>query len=219
MTNPKTPGDLFFERYCDLNGYLHDHDVEWRERFGVDTDKNPDYLIDRVADEAIVEVKNFETTRVTKRLLAEPGRAVWWTPAESFGTIQSAVRYAAEQQLAPFATVGIPLVVALTNPCQADVSLDPEDVVSALLGPTQLREMSPGGRIQSEYTGGGAVLTTDANGKWINRVPHLSAVVTAYGLPDFPHVDVYDYRVPRGSPALRCPAPCSTPTTTLGADS
>lgn len=193
MTNRKTPGDLFFERYCDLNGYLAEAGIDWRGRFGVDTDKDPDYLTDRAGDQAIVEVKHFETTHVTDRLLAEPGRAIWWTAAESFGTLQSAVRYGAEKQLAPFASAGIPLVVALTNPLQADVSFDPEDVVSALLGPTQLRvDMTPGGRMQSEYTGGGAVLTSDANGKWINRVPHLSAVVTLYGLSDFPRVNVYD---------------------------
>jgi len=193
VADPKTPGDEYFEHYCALNGYLAERDATWRERFGVDTAKNPDYLIDRAGDRAIVEVKQFETTRVTDRLLAEPGRAVWWTEAESFGTIQGAVRYAAEQQLAPFAAVGVPLVAALTNPLHADVSFDAEDVVAALLGPVRLVvDMEPGGEMQSVFTGGGAVLTVDPGGRWINRVPHLSAVITLHGLGDFPHIDVYD---------------------------
>ena len=193
MADPKTPGDEFFEDYCSLNGYLAEHDVDWRGRFGVDTGKNPDYLIDRAGDQAIVEVKHFETTRVTDRLLAEPRRAVWWTAAESFGTLQSAVRYAGERQLAPFAAVGIPLVATLTNPLHADVSFDADDIVSALLGPVKLVvNMEPGGQMQSVFTSGGAVLGSDSDGKWLNRVPHLSAVITLDGLSGFPHSDVYD---------------------------
>jgi hypothetical protein len=115
VADPKTPGEEFFENYCALNGYIAEHDVNWRERFGVDTEKNPDYLIDRGGDLAIVEVKHFETTRVPERLLADPRRAVWWTEAESFGTLQSAVRYAAEEQLAPFRAVGIPVLSSSTQ--------------------------------------------------------------------------------------------------------
>jgi len=193
VADPKTPGDEFFEAYCSLNGYLAERDVDWRTRFGVETAKNPDYLVDRVGDRAIIEVKHFETTRVTDRLRAEPGRAVWWTEAESFGTLQSAVRYAAEQQLAPFASVSIPLVAALTNPLHADVSFDADDVVSALLGRVRLLvDPAPGGEMQSVFTGGGAVLISESNGTWLNRVPHLSAVITLYGHQDFPRIDVYD---------------------------
>lgn len=200
MADPKTPGDEFFENYCALNGYLTEYDPDWRERFGVDTAKNPDYLIDRVSDQAIVEVKQFATTRVSDRLLAEPRQAVWWTAAESFGTIQSAIRSAAEEQLAPFGALGIPLVAALTNPLHADVSFDADDVVSALLGPVRLVvDLEPAGEMQSVFTGGGAVLTSDADGRWLNRVPHLSAVVTLYGSRDFPRLDVYDLS---GSPGF-----------------
>ena len=108
---------------------------------------------------------------------------MWWTEAESFGTLQSAVRYAAEQQLAPFAAVGLPLVASLSNPLHADVSFDAEDVVAALLGPVKLVvDVEPGGRMQSVFAGGGGVLTSDPDGNWINRLPHLAAVVTLCGL-------------------------------------
>jgi hypothetical protein len=42
-------------------------------------------------------------------------------------------------------------------------------------------------------------LTSDPDGRWLNRVPHLSAVITLYGPHDFPHVDVYDLS---GSPGF-----------------
>jgi hypothetical protein len=38
----------------------------------------------------------------------------------------------------------------------------------------------------------GAVLHQAADGAPVNRLPHLSAVVTMYGLETFPHVNVYD---------------------------
>ena len=136
MANPKTPGDLFFESYCDLNGYLHWHEPD-SGRLGAAAPTRPDYLIERGGDRALAEVKHFTTTRVTDRLRETPGRAVWWTKAEAVGTIQSAIRDAAERQLAPFAGVGIPLVAVLTNPREADVSFDREDVISAVLGPVE----------------------------------------------------------------------------------
>lgn len=60
-------------------------------------------------------------------------------------------------------------------------------------------DVEPGGQMQSVFTGGGAVLISDATGRWINRVPHLSAVVTLYGPCDLPRVDVYDLS---GSPGF-----------------
>jgi hypothetical protein len=165
VPNPKTPGDLFFENYCDLNGYLHWHEPD-SSRLGIDAPTTPDYLIDRGGNRAIVEVKHFETTHVTDRLWETPGRAVWWTKAEAVGTIQSAVRYAAERQLAPLAGVGIPLVAVLTNPLGADISFDREDV-SALFGPVKYPvDPEVGQLMQPVFTGGGAVLTRYANGTW-----------------------------------------------------
>lgn len=47
VADPKTPGDELFENYCVLNGYLAEYNPNWRERVGLDTAKNPDYLNDR----------------------------------------------------------------------------------------------------------------------------------------------------------------------------
>jgi hypothetical protein len=55
-----------------------------------------------------------------------------------------------------------------------------------------LVDAAPGGDMQSVFTGGGAVLISDSNGRWLNRVPHLAAVITLYGHQHLPRVDVYD---------------------------
>jgi hypothetical protein len=102
MADPKTPGDLFFENYCLLNGYDFEHDVPWRERFGVNTEKDPDYLVDRVGDRAIVEVKHFTTTRLTERLLNSPRLTAWFGSRDLYGNLENAIRDAGAQ-LAPFA--------------------------------------------------------------------------------------------------------------------
>jgi hypothetical protein len=193
MANPPTAGDLFFENYCGANGYIAQRDVDWRELFGIDTDKDPDYLIERGGDQAIVEVKHFETTRTTQRLLETPGQAVWSGGRDLYGPLQSAIRKAGGQ-LAPFAAVGVPLVIVATNPLRADVDFDPDDVVSALLGQVKLSiDIEEPHRTQPTFSGeDGAVLHRTAEGDVVNRLPHVSAVVALYGMEGFERVDVYD---------------------------
>ena len=192
MANPKTPGDLFFENYCALNGYDPERGVNWCKRFGVNTDKDPDYMTARVGDRAIVEVKTFETRRIRDELIATAGRAMYGG-RELYKKLQSSIRAAAEEQLAPFASVGLPLVVVVSDPRPSDVSLDPDDVVSALFGQVGLVvDREPGGRMRAVFSEDGAVLTHDPDGSLINRLPHLSAAVALYGHEDFPRVDVYD---------------------------
>jgi hypothetical protein len=71
MANPKTPGDLFFEKYCDLNGYF------WTYQPALGSPGPLDYLIDRAGDRAVVEVKHFTTTRQRQKLMAAPGQAMY----------------------------------------------------------------------------------------------------------------------------------------------
>jgi len=99
----------------------------------------------------------------------------------------------AGDQLVPFASVGLPLVVVVTNPMHSDVSFDPDDVVSALFGQVGLMvDPDPGGRIRAVFSEDGTVLTHDTDGGLINRLPHLSALVALYGLEGFARVNVYD---------------------------
>jgi hypothetical protein len=193
VPNRRTPGDLFFEDFCATNGYVATYEPDWRALYGVLTAKAPDFLLERGGDRAIVEVKHFTASSQTERLLAAPGRALSFGGIELYGTLRSSIRAAAEEQLAPFADVGVPLAVVVTNPLRSDVSFDPDDVVSALLGEVRLRvTLEPGGPVQPVFTEEGAVLSRTADGRLKNRIPHLSAVVAVYGLERFPRVDVYD---------------------------
>ena len=192
VADPKTPGDLFFESYCALNGYDAQHVVRWRARFGVDTPKNRDYLVDRVGDRAIVEVKHFTTTRLTERVMSSPRQTASFGGRDLYGNLQKAIRDASGQ-LAPFASVGVALVVLMTNPTGSDINFHCDDVVSALFGEVKLRvDAEPGGRVEAVFSENGEVLAREPDGRLTNRHPHLSAVVALYGLPGFPRVDVYD---------------------------
>jgi hypothetical protein len=105
VANPKTPGDLFFENYCLLNGYDAEHGVPWRGRFGVDTNKDPDYLVDRVGDRAVVEVKHFTTTRLTERLLNAPRQTASFGGRDLYGNLEkeSATRAHSSRHSPPLA--------------------------------------------------------------------------------------------------------------------
>jgi hypothetical protein len=191
MANPKTPGDLFFENYCDLNGYLYWYDPVNDPQVAIEGKKEPDYLVARGGDRALMEVKHFTTTRQLEKLIAVPGKAMYMK--STAGKLRSAVCEGAEQ-LAPYTGLCVPLVVVLTNPRVTDVDLDPDDVITALLGKTaEVFDLERPGRHHSTYSGeGAAVLDRDERGATLNRLPHLSAVVAMYGMPLFPRADVYD---------------------------
>jgi hypothetical protein len=192
MANPKTPGDLFFEKYCELNGYL-----SWYEPgsdlLGRDIPTEPDYLIERGGDRAVVEVKHFTTRRETERLIASPTHTAMFGGRELYGTLQAAIR-AAGEQLAPLATLSTPLVVVVANPLNADVSFYRDDVVSALFGEVKLR-VTLHAPVDPTPTFSGqdaAVLHRQPDGHVVNRLPHVSAVVAVAGVEPFWHADVYD---------------------------
>jgi hypothetical protein len=197
VANPKTPGDEFFENYCGLNGYLVERDVDWRARFGVETDKDPDYLIDRAGDRAIVEVKHFTVTRFTERLLASPTRTASFGGRDLWRNLYDAIT-SAGAQLAPFADLGLPLVALMTNPTHSDVNFHPDDVVSALFGQVEYQVTFDEDDVEADAStqalfgsGDGAVLAGPPENRR-NRLPHLSAAIALFGLPDYPLVNVYD---------------------------
>lgn len=194
MANPKTPGDVFFENYCAMNGYVETYEPDYEGLFRIKSQKKPDYVLERAGDRALVEVKHFETRAQTERLMAAPGQTMSFGGRELYGTLQGAIRQAAEEQLAPFASVGVPLVVVVTNPLHADVDFDADDVLSALFGQVSLRVdlENPGGSHMVVSGKDGAVLHEAADGTVVNRLPHLSAVVAMWGFERFPLVDVYD---------------------------
>jgi hypothetical protein len=107
MPEQPTPGDLFFEKYCELNGYTWD----WQPT----CNGSPplDYLVDRAGDQAVVEVKYFTTRWQHEKLKTMPGKAMFMQ--STVPNLQSRIRRGAEQ-LGPCARLGLPLVVVLTTP-------------------------------------------------------------------------------------------------------
>jgi hypothetical protein len=86
----------------------------------------------------------------------------------------------------------------MTNPTGSDINFDPDDVVSALFGEVKWRvDAEPGGRTHAVVSETGAVLAR-TDGQLVNLLPHLSAAVALYGLPNFPRVDVYDLSLVAG---------------------
>ena len=124
--------------------------------------------------------------------MASPTHTASFGGRELYGTLQAAVR-AGGEQLTPFAALGVPLVVAVTNPLGADVSFDSDDVVSALFGEVKWSFAQGVGHVHSVFSGkDAAVLHQGPNGATVNRLPDLSAVVALHGPAPLLRADVYD---------------------------
>ena len=128
---PKTAGDELFERYLRDHGYdpgPHEPDLS-----GHEIKKHPDYLPTRNGATAACEVEQFSAgaSRLEKRLATQ--RFVSASDKEVYGPICKRVSRAAEQ-LKPVTTLGIPLIVVLTNPEGAFIDLSVEHVLAALYG-------------------------------------------------------------------------------------
>jgi hypothetical protein len=212
MANPKTPGDLFFEKYCDLNGYF------WTYEPALGSPGPLDYLIDRAGDRAVVEVKHFTTTRQRQKLMAAPGQAMYME--STVGKLQSAIRLGGDQ-LSPCSGLNLPLVVLLTTPVPTDVDLDPDDVVAALLGKTtHVFDLERAGLEQTVYgCEDAAVLHRDSAGGTFNRLRTFPRSSRCTACRSSRELTCTTFPGSTDSPARRFPARCSTPTTTGGSDS
>ena len=183
MSNPPTASELLFARYLEVHGYIAERDVDWRKRYGVDTPKDPDFLVSRAGEElAICEVKEFTSSKIDRRLALQSFFSAGGD--EVFGTAADAVQSASLEQLRPFADIGLPLVVVLANPHGVMVPLAPRELVMSLLGTTEVAvvpvapDASAGpATVGRALTGPGALVALDADGIEHNPHPYLSAVV------------------------------------------
>jgi len=204
-SNPKTAADKRFEAYLSEHRTLFDYEPDWAEEFGIEVEDNPDYLLDSDGARAICEVKQFESTRIKDRLLRMPGEAVRISPREEFGPIRSKVTQTAKEQLSPFQGLGVPLVVVLADPLNADVQLDDYSVAHALLGnPKVTFTVGPEGPTDAPATEKaedyGALISIQEDGTITNHHPFVSAVVVVHQWPQrrdvtddsYRWVDVYD---------------------------
>src|SRR5437763_10830303 len=118
--NPKTAADERFEAYLADHGIPYAYEPAWEELFGINLADNPDFLVDPDGTRAICEVKQFETRRITDRLIKSGGAATL-SDQEVFGAIRAKLTEAAREQLRAFAGLRVPLVVTLANRLAADV--------------------------------------------------------------------------------------------------
>jgi hypothetical protein len=139
MAQPWTVSETRFAKYLLVHGYEPERDVDWRLKFGIDTPKDPDFLVSRARENlAICEVKEFSDTPLDRRLALAGCTTTTSSSAELYGSASDAVRDAAREQLRPFGGVGVPLVVVLANPHGKLVALAPETMPMSLFG---VREM------------------------------------------------------------------------------
>jgi hypothetical protein len=187
-SNPKTAADERFEAYLSEHRIPFEYEPDWAEEFGIEVEDTPDYLVDPDGTRVICEVKQFESTRIKDRLLRTPGRAVGISPREEFGPIRSKVTQTAREQLSPFQGLGVPLVVVLADPLNADVQLDSYSVAHALLGnPKVTFSVGPEGPTDAPVTEKaedyGALISIQPDGKIVNHHPFVSAIVVVEQWP------------------------------------
>jgi hypothetical protein len=180
VANRKTEADRWFEAYLEQEGYVFEHEPPWKVRVGVETGKQPDYLIERDGQRAICEVKEFRKTSITDRLLETSDctgvSVVSVDSNEMYGPVRRQVREAAKN-LKPFANCGLPLVVVLCKPLvEADAHLEARHVISALFG-------NPIVRIPLSETGtrcGSVRFETGRDGALTTHHRYISAVVALH---------------------------------------
>lgn len=180
MVNPLTESEKLFEAYLCAHGNEFEHDVDWRARFGVDTEKNPDYLVGRQGkDLAICETKERTSTAVDRHLAAHR-----FGSFSSETVLSPAARTVdrAAQQLASLKGVGLPLVAVIANPKNLFVPLGANELTMSLFGKTDAVQMPLAGPAipRRVSMGIGALARDDAAGNRYNPHPHLSAVVVVH---------------------------------------
>jgi hypothetical protein len=180
MANPTTPSELLFEAYLLDHGYLFERDLDWRGRFGVATDKNPDYLVSRAQqDLAVCEAKERTSTTVDRRLAEH--RVGSFSSETVHEPILGNVEDAAAQ-LEPFKGVGLSLVAVLANPRHLFVPLGADAMTLSLFGTTSVVTLPSTGPATPSRAllGNGALAREDEVGNRYNPHPHLSAVVVVH---------------------------------------
>jgi hypothetical protein len=180
MPNPPTESEKLFEAYLHAHGYMFEHDLDWRARFDVDTEKNPDYLVGREGEDlAICEIKERTSTEVDRRLTVH--RVASFSSETVLTPVARSVTKAA-QQLAPLEGVGLPLIAVLANSQRLFVPLGSNEMAMSLFGKNDVVRVpiiGPG-IPQRVSMGDGALARDDAAGNRYNPHPYLSAVVVVH---------------------------------------
>lgn len=181
-----------FAAYLDAHDYIWSHEPDYQAELGLPAPPatTPDFLIARGGSRAAGEVRQFETTRIRDRL-AKSGGLGALSPQEVYGSLRSGMWEKAEQ-LRPLAGAGVPLIVVLANPLNADVMLDPHHVQAAMWGNpgfvipidttvgVPAEGTKPYMRLEDYGVFASPVFKADKVVGWVNRDPHVSAVVVVH---------------------------------------
>lgn len=169
----KTESEVWFEDYLGLQGYSFEYEPL------LETSTKPDYKIERNGLQAIIEVKEFETSGLMGKVFASamtrPPGSFGPTFSRPIGRMLLPVRTSiakASKQLKPLAGLGIPLVVVLANPSKAfGANLKDHFVLSAMFGDlVVVSTTDSAGQSTLEYR-------LDKNEQMTTYHPHISAVV------------------------------------------
>lgn len=181
-----------FAAYLTSHGYTSTFEPDYRAEFQLSAPltTQPDFLIARNAKRAVCEVRQFETTGI-RDALARAGGYMSSGPEIALKPLRWALVEKAIQ-LAPLASLGVPLMIALANPLGADVFLDKHHITAAMFG-------NPSFRIPIDPTTGGAPESAEMHWAledygvfrspirpyaepqhWENRHPHISAVLVVH---------------------------------------
>lgn len=166
--------EVWFERYASersLEG-AEDHQPD------LGGGARPDFRVYRNGASAIVEVKEFETSVLDRRLKEAGPRNVVSLDAESeLATVRHKLGKAAKTQLRPYADRGEPLVICLANPNSVMVSLDADDILAAMYG-------DPAYVFDIDTVTGAAVndgrFQFTRNGTFVDSHRYVSAVMTLH---------------------------------------
>jgi hypothetical protein len=163
-----TECDRLFARYLRKHGY-----AGWGRHEPPELHtgtSSPDFLIHRGNVSVICEVKEF-TTRYKHRAATEArGKTIKWSNRRVYGTVRNSIREAASQ-MKPLADDARPLVVVLGNLRNADVRLEPTEVIYAMYGDPTFVFTNP------SLGAGESRLVPGRNGQLTNQHRYISAIV------------------------------------------
>lgn len=175
-----TESEQWLQAYADEHGYTATFEADWEHLFAQPFATNPDFLLERDGGQAIVEVRSFASWALSEHLAKIRGGGTV-PQAVTARPVFAAIKEKAAQ-LEPFASTGVPLVVALANPGGSDVILDEHHLYVAMFGDLVIKVLiarpavvdpqppTPHMEVQPGYC------ATASDGRPYNPRPHVSAV-------------------------------------------
>jgi hypothetical protein len=183
-----TESEQRFVDYLESRGYEWLYEPDYQEVLGLPTrlDVRPDFLVSRGDRRVICEVRQFEKGAIDRELEGAGFRSL--SDKDVYGRARLALVEKAEQ-LKPLADCGLPLVIVLSNPVGAFVSLDSDDMVSVIFGnpkwtfPIDSKsgaQAGPTSLIAEDFGAFVSRQSHEGGERFVWRHPHISAVATLH---------------------------------------